>query len=261
MHALAASGVTVRVRGRALLCAAELALAPGECVALVGRNGAGKSTLLKVLAGDRAPDSGTAMLDGVALRAWPRAALARRRAVVLQHTTVAGAFTVGEVVALGRLPHARRDPAAERAVLAEAAALTGIAPLWPRVVETLSGGERQRVQLARALAQVLGAAVGGGYVLLDEPIAAMDLAHQRATLGLLRRLAARGLGVLAVLHDLALAASFADRVVVLADGATIAAGPPAAVLSAPLIRQVFAVDAEWHDIGGRRALVYADTLG
>jgi len=205
------------------------------------------------------PDAGAATLDGMALSEFPRAALARRRAVVLQHTSVAGAFTVGEVVALGRLPHARRGPAA--AILAEAAELAGIAPLWSRVVETLSGGERQRVQLARALAQVLDAGAGGAYLLLDEPIAAMDLAHQRATLGLLRRLAARGLGVLAVLHDLALAAAFADRVVVLEDGATLAAGPPAAVLSADLIRRVFAVDAEWHDIGGRRALVYADALG
>jgi iron complex transport system ATP-binding protein len=258
MSVLAANGVTVRVRGRALLRDAELTLAPGECVALVGRNGAGKSTLLKVLSGDRVADAGDATLDGIALAQWPRRALARRRAVVLQHTTVAGAFTVAEVVGLGRLPHERRDPAAAQAIIAEAAELAGVAALWPRVVETLSGGERQRVQLARALAQVLDAE--HAYVLLDEPIAAMDLAHQRATLGLLRRLAARGLGVLAVLHDLSLAAAFADRVVVLEDGATLAAGPPAEVLSAALIRRVFAVEAEWRDVAGRRALVYAGAL-
>ena len=260
---IAAEAVSVRRRGRALLREVSLTLAPGECVALVGRNGAGKSTLLKILAGDIGPDRGAATLDGVPLAAWGTPALARRRAVVLQHTSVAGAFTVGEVVALGRLPHDRRDPQKERAILRAAADLAGVAELWGRMVETLSGGERQRVQLARALAQVLDASgtADGRFVLLDEPIAAMDLAHQRATLGLLRRIAARGLGVLAVLHDLSLAAAFADRVVVLDGGGVAATGAPRAVLDTATIRSVFAVEARWLDLPeGGRALVYAGTL-
>ncbi len=260
---IAADGVSVTRRGRALLSEVSVAIAPGECVALIGRNGAGKSTLLKILAGDLAPDSGVAMLDGRALPAWAPRALARRRAVVLQHTTVAGAFTVAEVVALGRMPHDRLAPAAERGILRQAVEHAGIAALWLRSVETLSGGERQRVHLARALAQVLGedGRAAGRFVLLDEPIAAMDLAHQRTTLGLLRRVASRGLGVLAVLHDLALAAAFADRVVVLEDGAVCAEGAPAAVLDETLIRRVFAVEARWLDVpGSGRALVYAGAL-
>ncbi|MBL8837282.1 MAG: heme ABC transporter ATP-binding protein [Alphaproteobacteria bacterium] len=260
---IAAAGVTVMRRDRALLRDVSLALAPGECVALVGRNGAGKSTLLKVLAGDLAPDDGVATLDGARLAAWPLRDLARRRAVVLQHTTVAGAFTAAEVVGLGRMPHDRLDPAAERAILRHAAGHAGIAALWGRTIETLSGGERQRVHLARALAQVLDAdgKAADRFVLLDEPIAAMDLAHQRATLGLLRRVAAGGLGVLAVLHDLTLAAAFADRVVVLADGAVCADGAPADVLDEALIRRVFDVEARWLAVpGGGRTLVYAGAL-
>jgi iron complex transport system ATP-binding protein len=234
--------------GRAeVLRGVSLAVAPGEVVAVLGPNGAGKSTLLAVLAGTLRPHRGEAVLEGRALAGWHPRALALRRAVLPQHSELAFGFDVLEVVLLGRSPHAgtasrREDLAIAEACLAEAE----VAQLAGRDYTTLSGGERQRVQLARVLAQV-GFGVGfprGGegearYLLLDEPTASLDPAHQHATLRTARRVAAEGVGVLAILHDLNLAAMYADRLVVLSRGEVAAAGAAEAVLTEDLVRDVF----------------------
>jgi iron complex transport system ATP-binding protein len=239
---LKADNIGVTFGSAEVLRGPSLAVAPGEVVAVLGPNGAGKSTLLAVLAGSLRPQRGTATLEGRALAAWSPRALALRRAVLAQQSELAFGFSVLEVVLLGRSPHAGTstrdaDLAVAEACLAEAE----VAHLAGRVYTTLSGGERQRVQLARVLAQIDFPAGSGEprYLLLDEPTASLDLAHQHATLRTARRAAARGIGVLAILHDLNLAAVYADRLVVLSRGQLAAEGPPGPVLTEALVREVF----------------------
>ena len=231
--------------GRAeVLRGASLAVAPGEVVAVLGPNGAGKSTLLAVLAGSLQPHRGAVGLEGRALAGWDSRALALRRAVLPQISELAFGFDVLEVVLLGRSPHAGTTTRAADLAIAEAClAEAEVAHLAGRDYTTLSGGERQRVQLARVLAQIgfptVKNAGEGRYLLLDEPTASLDPAHQHATLRTARRAAAQGVGVLAILHDLNLAAMYADRLVVLSRGEVAAAGTAEAVLTEELVRDTF----------------------
>ncbi len=236
---LEARDATLRRGGRLALAGVSLALAPGELVAVCGPNGAGKSSLLGVLAGDLRPDAGTATLFGRPLAAHGAAALAVRRAVLEQDPALAAPFTVAGLVALGAgiaPPHADAD-----AIAAQAMAAAGVSALADRRADRLSGGERARAHLARVLAQLAaGRAQGGGHCLmLDEPTASLDLAHQVAVMEAARRAAAEGAGVLAVLHDLTLAAAFADRVALMAEGRVVADGPPAAVFDAARLSRVY----------------------
>jgi iron complex transport system ATP-binding protein len=244
---LALDATTVRVGGSVLLDGVSLAVRPGEIVAVVGPNGAGKSTLLKVAAGECTPSAGSVTLDGRPLPSFPPDVLAARRAVLPQQSALQFGFTASEVVALGRTPHAshssrREDEAAVRRALAQA----GVGHLAHRRYPTLSGGEQQRVHLARALAQLdAPASTSDGsqprYLLLDEPTASLDLAHQHTVLGTARALADAGTGVLVVLHDLNLAAQYADRLAVLRRGRLLADGPPVDVLDPALVQAAFDV--------------------
>ncbi|WP_207479437.1 heme ABC transporter ATP-binding protein [Arenibaculum pallidiluteum] len=238
-----ADGVTVRIGGRILLDRVHLSVEAGRLTALVGPNGAGKSTLLAVLAGDRRPDSGTVVLDGRPLPSWRQRELALRRAVMLQDAGLDFGFTAGEVVALGRLPHGGLRPEEDRDALAAAADMAAVRDLWTKPYPALSGGERQRVQLARALAQVWSPGLDPRLLLLDEPTSALDLRHQWATLALARDLARRGWAVLAVLHDLNLAA-MADHVALLNGGVLAAAGTPAEVLTPETVGGVYGIAVE-----------------
>lgn len=221
----------------------DLAVAPGEMVALLGANGSGKTTLLRLLSGALPADRGMVEVAGRPVAAWTRAALARRVAVLPQQLDLPDGFRAAELVEMGRAPHARRlfgstadDERAITRALADADALD----LADRHPHELSGGERQRVLVAMALAQE------PELLLLDEPTLHMDLAHQVALLRAMRRLQAeRGLTVLAVLHDLNLAAAFAPRVVVLHAGRVAADGDPADVLTPDLVAGVFGVQAEY----------------
>jgi iron complex transport system ATP-binding protein len=240
-------------RRREVLHAIDLTLARGDLVALVGTNGSGKTTLLRLLTGVLKADAGQVRFDGRPLSAWRRIDLARHVAVLPQQLDLPVGFRVAELVEMGRAPHARRlfasTEADERAVaraLADADALD----LADRFADELSGGERQRVLVAMALAQE------PDLLLLDEPTLHLDLAHQVALLAAIRRLRdQRGLTVLAVLHDLNLAAAFAPRVAVLDEGRVVADGAPGEVLSPDLVRRVFgvAVD-EARTSDGRRHL-------
>ena len=240
-------------RTREVLRSVDLTLARGELVALVGTNGSGKTTLLRLLTGVLKPDAGEVSFDGRPMAEWGRNDLARRVAVLPQQLDLPVGFRVAELVEMGRAPHARRlfasTEADERAVaraLADADALE----LADRYAEELSGGERQRLLVAMALAQE------PDLLLLDEPTLHLDLAHQVSLLAAIRRLRdQRGLTVLAVLHDLNLAAAFAPRVAVLDGGRVVADGPPDEVLSPDLVQRVFgvAVD-EAHTPDGRRHL-------
>jgi iron complex transport system ATP-binding protein len=241
---------------RRVLEGADLELREGELVALLGPNGSGKTTLLRVVAGVHAPTAGTVELFGRPLASWSRPELARAVAVLPQSTELPDGFRVSEVVNLGRIPHATRAfgaaPDDERAV-ADALRDADAADLADRPVRELSGGERQRVLLALALAQE------PRLLLLDEPTLHLDLAHQLGLVRLLRRLrTSRRMTVLAVLHDLNLAAGLADRVLLLRDGRLVAAGGRGRVIDPELARATFGVAIEEAvTAGGRRVLAPA----
>jgi iron complex transport system ATP-binding protein len=228
---LAAEAVELTVGKRRILDGVTLAAGGGEIVALVGPNGAGKSSLLRVLAGDASPTAGRVLIDGRPIGDYRSRELARRRAVLPQQTVLPFAFTVREVVEMGRF--ARRgedDPAAiDRALTA-----TEAVHLADQVFSTLSLGEQARVSLARVLAQE------APILLLDEPTAALDLRHQGIVMALARRMAHDGGISVVVLHDLNLAATWADRIVLIAEGALVADGRPAEVLTGDLLSRVYA---------------------
>ena len=240
---LAARDLHVHAGRSRLLTGVSLAVPGHAVVAVVGPNGAGKSTLVKALCGDLRPAAGEVSLNGRRLRDWAPGERARMMAVLPQESSLTFPFTVLEVVLMGRTPHepgGRRDTDIARAAL-EA---TGMSAFEQRIYPTLSGGERQRVHLARVLAQVWEEpARGRRYLLLDEPTASLDLAFQHRTLEAVRRFAAAGAGVLAVLHDLNLAAQFADRIVVLRDGRQLASGCPHDALTPGVIEAAFAYPA------------------
>ena len=237
---LALHDATVRIGRATLLDGVSLAVRPGEVLAVVGPNGAGKTTALRLLAGETAPTAGAATLDGRPLAEVGAEALALRRAVMPQASSLPFDFPVLDVVLLGRTPHrATRDADLDAAYRALRAA--GVDGLAGRRYPTLSGGERQRVHLARALAQLDGGAGPARYLLLDEPTSALDIAHQHAVLRTARQRAAAGVGVLAVLHDLNHAAQYADRLAVLAGGRPVASGPPRDVLTADVVARAFGV--------------------
>lgn len=235
---LAVDQAALSLGGRAILSGVSLDLSRGSLVGLVGPNGAGKTSLLRVLAGLLPPDAGEASLDGRPLAALSRDERARRIAVLFQGEGAAWPMSVREIAMLGRLPHRRAfaaPSAADEAAVARAMARTEVAELAGRRVTSLSSGERMRALLARALA------VEAEWLLADEPVTALDPAHQLDVMVLLRDLARAGTGIVAVLHDLALAARFCDRVVVLAGGRVAADGEPQAALSDALLAQAFGI--------------------
>jgi iron complex transport system ATP-binding protein len=238
---LQAIGVEVRARTRPLLSDVSIDVAPGELVAIIGPNGAGKSTLLNALAGDRPLASGEILLDGRPLSQWSKLELARRRTVLPQHSAVAFDFTGLQIAMLGLL--AFRGSLSERqmqALAERALAETEALAFADRPYTVLSGGERQRVQLARVLAQCDADPAATPFLLLDEPITGLDLSHQHAALASARRRVDRGLGVLAVLHDLNMAARYADRVGIVEKGRVTNLGPTRETLDPQRLSAVFA---------------------
>ena len=241
---LRACNIGVDLGGVNVLENVSVALAPGEVVAVVGPNGSGKSTLLAVLSGALSTRAGHASLEERQLTEWDPLALARRRAVLPQHPQLAFTFSVLEVVQLGRSPHAGTCSLEKNlSIVQDSLMETGVGHLSERSHTTLSGGERQRVQLARVLSQIdFPVADGrsiGRYLLLDEPTSNLDLAHGHRILETARRASDRGIGVLAVLHDLNLAAMYADRIVALHDRRVLYQGSPEAVLTKERIQKVF----------------------
>jgi iron complex transport system ATP-binding protein len=232
----------------------------GQVGALLGPNGAGKSTLLHLIAGIERPDSGTTRFAGRDLTTLHRRDRARLMALAEQEVTDAPGLRVAEVVALGRTPYlgAFAGPGeADRSIVRRCLEQAGLVDLADRDYASLSGGERQRVNLARALAQE------PQLLLLDEPTNHLDVHAQLTTLTLLRELAHGGLTVLAALHDLSLAAGYADHVIVLSAGRVIAAGDPYSVLTSELIREVWGVEADvlQHPSTGRPLIAYAGIAG
>lgn len=232
---LAAHTVRYRVGATDILASTDLEFAAGELVAVVGPNGAGKTTLLHVLAGDLHPTSGSMTYDGDALEEMPALELALRRAVLAQGGPQDIPFPVGAVVALGRSPYRRAEAnSAQSDLVATEAAMdaVGIGHLADRLFATLSAGERALASLARVLAQE------SPVLLLDEPTAALDIAVEERIMAMLRERAAERI-VITVLHDLNLAARYADRAILLADGAVAADGRPEEVFTPASLSEVY----------------------
>jgi len=249
MSLVEVSRVTFGYRAAPVLRDVSFAIGAGELVALCGPNGAGKSTLLRLLLGLHAPSSGQVALAGVPLASLSRRQIARHAALLPQDAPADVPLSVREAVSLGRLPHLGRlqpETGADVDAVARALAATDTTELAERPINELSGGERHRVHLARALAQE------APLLLLDEPIAGLDLAHQLQALDLLRATVDRGHAAVVALHDLSLAGRRCDRVLLLAGGALRADAPPAQVLTPELIARHFGVRADVRlDADGR----------
>lgn len=228
--------VTFRVPGRTLLHPLSLTFPTGKVTGLIGHNGSGKSTLLKMLGRHQPPSAGEVLLDGQPLESWGSKAFARKVAYLPQQLPPAEGMTVRELVAIGRYPwHGAlgRFGAADREKVEEAIALVGLKPLAHRLVDSLSGGERQRAWIAMLVAQ------DSRCLLLDEPTSALDIAHQVDVLALVHRLSQqRGLTVIAVLHDINMAARYCDYLVALRGGEMIAQGTPAELMRSDTLEQI-----------------------
>jgi len=243
---LAATAVTYRVGTAELVGGVDIVVNAGELVAVVGPNGAGKSTLVSLLAGDLEPTAGAVHLAGEDVARLDVRELAQLRAVLGQNPLAEVPFTVADVVAMGGYPDgAEVDNAAVMAAM-------DVAHLADRVVASLSGGEHTRVALARVLFQ------GTPLVLLDEPLAALDVAHQERVMRYLRGVAAEGRGVLAVLHDLNAAAAHADRFVLMANSRIAAQGTAEEVLDGEVLSNVYGHPMTVTRIGRRLVVLPAD---
>lgn len=228
------------VPARQLLHPLSLDLPGGRVIGLVGHNGSGKSTLLKMLARQLKPSAGAITYDGKPLGDWNERRFARVVAYLPQHTPLAPGMLVRELVRLGRYPwHGAlgKFGATDREKVEAALELTDTARYGDRFVETLSGGERQRVWLAMLVAQ------DAGCLLLDEPISALDVAHQIEVLKLVRDLCdTRGVGVILVLHEINMAARFCDEIVALKNGSLVARGAPADIMNPACLHQIYGID-------------------
>jgi iron complex transport system ATP-binding protein len=232
--------VSIRYGEKEVVSNVSCAFDAGEFVAIAGPNGAGKSTLLGAMSGLRGSYSGSCVYRGKEVRKWDRKAFAREVSIVPQSVRIDFPFTVEQVVLMGRAPFASSlfESDEDRYQVQRVMALTGATEFRHRDFRTLSGGEKQRVVVASALAQM------PAVLLLDEPAAFLDIEHQIALYRLLRNLCEGGVLVLAVTHDLNLAAAYASRIVLLRKGELVADGVPSQVLTTQTLKDVFAVDAQ-----------------
>ena len=243
---LTASNITFRVGNKPLVSDISVSFAPSQLHLIIGPNGAGKSTLVKVLARLLRPQTGEVAYDGVDVSSASEAELAKRRAVLSQAVEVAFPLTVREVVMMGRDPHfgGRPGPTDEK-IVDDVMQHFDVTEFSERNYQTLSGGERQRVNFARVLAQLWHNGAAGSsarYLFLDEPLTFLDIRHQIDFLKKIRRFTdAPDVVTVGVVHDLNLAARFADQIVLLNEGRVVANGTPAEVLTAERIEAVFAV--------------------
>jgi iron complex transport system ATP-binding protein len=252
---LQVTGLTAGYGDRVVLDGVDLGVTRGELLAVVGPNGCGKTTLLRAISGVLPIGAGSILIGDVSVATMRPPQMARRVAVVAQAAALPEGFSAFEVALMGRAPHLRllqSEGSRDRAIVRAAMERTGCWDLRSRPVEELSGGERQRVVIARALAQE------PELLLLDEPTSHLDVRHQVAAFRLVRELCAeRGLAAVAVVHDLTLAAMFADRVALMSRGRVVGCGTPEAVLDAPAIERVYglAVRVIAHPATGRPIIV------
>jgi len=234
---LTVQGLTFAYAGAdPVLRGVDLTISGGELVALVGANGSGKSTLLSLISGYFSPADGEVLLDDISLRSLSPRTIAKRLASLEQDRHMALDFTVREVVAMGRIPHRSRfgrETAHDRERIDEAMTLTDTTDLADRSIHALSGGERQRVYLATALAQDPEA------LILDEPTTHFDIRYQMELMEIIADRARSGLAVLMAVHDLNIAAAYANRIAILREGRIVADGEPADILTEASIAEAF----------------------
>ena len=242
---LTASNVTFRVGQKTLIADVSVSFAPGKLHLIIGPNGAGKSTLIKVLARLLRPQNGTIEYDGADVQHASEAALAKQRAVLSQAVEAAFPLSVREVVMMGRYPHFGGRPGpTDESIVDEVMAHFDVTEFSERNYQTLSGGERQRVNFARVLSQLWDNGTAScRYLFLDEPLTFLDIRHQIDFMKKVRDFAgARDVVTVGVVHDLNLAARFADQIVLLDHGLLVASGTATDVLTADLIRSTFGVN-------------------
>ena len=236
-HQLVAERLSLRYGDRTVIHGLDLAIAPGQITAVVGGNGCGKSTLLRSLARLLSPSGGQVVLDGKSVHSRPTKEVARILGLLPQSPVAPEGIAVTDLVGRGRHPHQKvlsRWSAHDYQVVADALEVTGITDLADRSVDELSGGQRQRVWIAMALAQETD------ILLLDEPTTFLDVAHQVEVLDLLTDLrVSRGTTIVMVLHDLNLAARYAEQLVAMKDGRIHVVGAPAEVVTSTLVEEVF----------------------
>jgi ABC-type hemin transport system ATPase subunit len=235
--------LTYTVKGRKLLKDVSFQLRKGEVLALLGANGAGKSTLMRLLSRELKADSGIVQLFGKTLDQYDGRELSKCRAMLNQQNHLSLAFSVREIVMMGRYPHFKSQPTAyDQQIVEEVMQICGIGMFADRVYLSLSGGEQQRVQLARVLTQIWDNPES--LLLLDEPISALDLYYQQKVLAIAKAMSRKGFMVVVVLHDVNFAASYADRILMLKNGRKLFDGTPVEVLNKKDIYTVFSVDTE-----------------
>lgn len=219
----------------------SLNMVPGELITIIGPNGAGKSTLLRILTGYLKPDSGRCLLQNRCLSQWPHLELAKVRGVMNQQSGLSFPFSVQEVIAMGRSPYGSHK--SNQQAIDNAVEITECGPLLQRNYNQLSGGEKQRVQLGRLMAQLWQSSAKQRYLFLDEPTSALDLYHQQQTLRLLKKMTRDApFAICTVLHDLNLAALYADKVLLLHQGTLVASGTPKEVLNTELLTRWYQAD-------------------
>lgn len=240
---LKVESVSCVVKGRPLVKDVTFTVRPGEVLAILGANGAGKSTLMRLLSGERRPDKGSILLYRKTFDQYKPLELAARKALLAQHNAIPLDFLCSEVVMMGRYPyHQNRPTAVDNDIVEEALRACGVEHLAERTYPSLSGGEKQRVQLARTLAQLWDRP--GGLILLDEPLAGLDMLYQQQTMAILKAFAKKGFIVIAVLHEINLAAQYASRMLMMKNGRRWCDGTPSEVLTPLNIYSVFSIEAE-----------------
>lgn len=235
---LIAKDITCRIGRREVVKSCSLSVPPGTFTAIVGPNGAGKSTLLKALAHESPYHKGKMTVNGADMRKLSNKSLAGIRAVMPQHTEINFPFTVAQVVEIGCFAH-DTNPVDNERIIQEVIDLARLTAFKSRVYQTLSGGEKQRVQLARMMAQIWEKTPHAKYLLLDEPTSDLDIMHQHRLLGIVRNLLKQNIGVLAILHDLNLAAHYADYLIFMKQGQIMQQGAAETVFTKEHIELTF----------------------
>lgn len=244
--------ITKRYNGTVVLDGVSLSLPAGGVISLIGANGAGKSTLLSIIRRLLPMSSGTVEIDGLDVTTTPGEVLARRLSILRQDNQIMSRLTVEDLVAFGRYPHSKgRLTDEDRKHIAKALRYLDLEPLAGRFLDELSGGQRQRAFIAMVLCQ------DTEYILLDEPLNNLDVKHAVAMMKLFRRTADEfGKTVVLVLHDINFASCYSDRIVAMRDGRVVHQGPPEAIITPDVIRDVYGVEAQVMENAGQRIALY-----
>jgi iron complex transport system ATP-binding protein len=240
---LTVENVTYKTGKHTLVKDVSFMVHPGEIMVILGANGAGKSSLMRLLSAEKVPTSGSISLSGKTLNNYAAKELALKRAILNQQNIINLDFLAMEIVQMGRYPHYRNQPTAhDMDIISEVMTITGTTHLAERSFLSLSGGEQQRIHLARVLAQIWD--TPEALLLLDEPVSGMDILYQQQTLSLAAMLAKKGFIVVAILHDINLAAQYADNIMMLKNGRKWYHGTPAEILNSKSIYDVFETEAD-----------------